>query len=240
MKLKFLGTRGYIEARTRRHRMHSSLLVSYYHRPVMVDCGEDWLGRLEDVNPGAIVITHAHPDHAWGLAQGSPCPVYATRRSWSSMRDFRIEDRRVIRLREHREIEGITFEAFGVVHSTRAPAVGYRIMTGATVVFYVPDLVYIRDRAPALAGVKLYIGDGASVVRPMVRKPKDVLIGHSAIRTQLTWCKKENIPRAVFTHCGSEIVTGDERKLGAAVRRLAKERGVRAEIAHDGMELIVR
>jgi phosphoribosyl 1,2-cyclic phosphodiesterase len=206
----------------------------------MVDCGEDWLGKIETVNPAAIVITHAHPDHAWGLAQGAPCSVYATRTSWSSMRDFRIEDRRVIRLRRPVQIEGMALEAFGVVHSTRAPAVGYRIVAGRAIVFYVPDLVYIRDRGPALSGAKLYIGDGASVLRPMVRKPKDVLIGHSAIRTQLTWCKKENVPRAIFTHCGSEIVTGDERNLGAEIKRLAKERGVRAEIAYDGMELVVR
>jgi hypothetical protein len=29
----------------------------------------------------------------------------------------------------------------------------------------------------------------------------------------LTWCEKEGVPRAIITHCGSEIVTGDERKL---------------------------
>jgi len=39
MKLTFLGTRGNIDARTRRHRMHSSLLVSYYRNRVMIDCG---------------------------------------------------------------------------------------------------------------------------------------------------------------------------------------------------------
>jgi hypothetical protein len=37
--LTFLGTRGEIEARTRRHRMHTSLLVSYRNAHVMIDCG---------------------------------------------------------------------------------------------------------------------------------------------------------------------------------------------------------
>jgi len=41
MKLTFLGTRGEIEARTRRHRMHTSLLVSYRTADVMIDCGLD-------------------------------------------------------------------------------------------------------------------------------------------------------------------------------------------------------
>jgi ribonuclease BN (tRNA processing enzyme) len=65
MKLTFLGTRGKIEARTRRHRMHSSLLVSYRGAKVMIDCGLDWLGKIERPHPNSIVLTHAHPDHAW-------------------------------------------------------------------------------------------------------------------------------------------------------------------------------
>ena len=32
----------------------------------MIDCGADWLKRLPCVAPTAIVITHAHPDHAFG------------------------------------------------------------------------------------------------------------------------------------------------------------------------------
>lgn len=77
MKLTFLGTRGEIEAHTRRHRMQTSLLVSYRSADVMVDCGFGWLGKLNRVDPSAIMLTHAHPDHAWGLKRGAPCPVYA-------------------------------------------------------------------------------------------------------------------------------------------------------------------
>jgi phosphoribosyl 1,2-cyclic phosphodiesterase len=206
----------------------------------MIDCGDDWLGKIKRVNPRAVVITHAHPDHAGGLKEGAPCPVYATTSSWNIMREFKIEDRRTMKLNKATEIEGIAFEAFGVMHSTRAPAVGYKIGAGNAAIFYVPDLVYIRDRSRALSGVKLYIGDGASVIRSMVRKPKDTLIGHTPIRTQLTWCQKESVPRAIFTHCGSEIVTGDERKLKPKIERMAKERGVKAGIAFDGMELVIR
>jgi len=41
----------------------------------------------------------------------------------------------------------------------------------------------------------------------------------------------------VFTHCGSQIVAGDGRSLGAAVWNLGRERGVKARIACDGLEL---
>jgi ribonuclease BN (tRNA processing enzyme) len=81
MKLTFLGTRGVIDARTRRHRMHSSLLVSYRDVSVMIDCGLDWLGKFERLHPAGIALTHAHPDHAWGLRDGAPCPVHAPQKT---------------------------------------------------------------------------------------------------------------------------------------------------------------
>lgn len=240
MKLTFLGTRGHIEPRNRRHRRHSSLKVSYYDREVAIDCGEDWLGEVDDWDFEAIVVTHAHPDHAWGLKEGAPCPVYATRESWEDMEDFDIQEREVVSHREPFEIADITFEAFPVLHSTRAPAVGYRITAGRVTIFYVPDVAWIKDRGEALREVKVYVGDGATITRSLVRKPGDVIIGHVPIRTQLTWCQKESVDRAIFTHCGSQIVEGDERTLGAKVRELARERGVEAEIARDGLEVVLR
>ncbi len=240
MKLVFLGTRGNIESRTRRHYRHSVLQVSYRGSRVIVDWGEDWRGGLDEVRPQAVVVTHAHPDHAFGLKDGAPCPVYATEAAWDEMGRYPIEERRVVRERQPLEIHGMTFEAFGVEHSTRAPAVGYRIAAGRARVFYVPDVVYIHERSEALNGVRLYIGDGATLDRSMVRKREEALIGHAPVRTQLSWCVKEGVPRAIITHCGSQIVEGDERRLGALLREMADERGVEAEIAHDGMEVVLR
>jgi ribonuclease BN (tRNA processing enzyme) len=240
MKLTFLGTRANIEARTRRHSMHTSLLVSYYGKSVMIDCGEDWLGTLDALDIQAIVITHAHPDHAFGLQEGAPCPVYAAAESWEALDDYPIKNRRVIEPRQSQKIAGITFEAFSVDHSTLAPAVGYRISAGRRTVFYVPDVVYIHERAAALSGASLYIGDGVTLSRSMVHKPEDELIGHTPIRTQLTWCQKEGVPKMLVTHCGSQIVEGDENYLKAKLNRMAKARGVEVEIAYDSLDVILR
>jgi hypothetical protein len=60
------------------------------------------------------------------------------------------------------------------------------------------------------------------------------------LRAQLAWCRKEGVPRAIITHCGSEIVTADERKLTAKLRAVATEPGLEARIAYDGMEVILR
>src|SRR5206468_6818602 len=237
MKLTFLETRGEVEARTRRHRMHTSLVVSYRGADVMIDCGLDWLGKLNRVDPNAIVLTHAHPDHAWALKRGAPCPVYAPQKTWQELQLYPIKDRHLIEERTRTKICGITFEAFPVEHSILSPAVGYRVSAGRASIFYVPDLVFIHERAAALKNVQIYIGDGATVTRSFIRRRGKTLIGHSPVRTQLTWCEKEGVPKAIITHCGSEIVTGDERKLSAKLRTIAAERGVEVRIAYDGMKL---
>ena len=110
MKLTFLGTRGEIQARTRRHRMHSSLLVSYRRANVMIDSGLDWLGKFALLHPNAIVLTHAHPDHAWGLQKGAPCPVFAPQKTWRTLKNFRIGNRQLIKERVATKICGIRFE----------------------------------------------------------------------------------------------------------------------------------
>lgn len=239
MKLTFLGTRGYTEVSNRRHRLHSALEVAYESTRIMIDCGEDWQGRLATLDPDAVVVTHAHPDHAWGLKDGAPCPVHATRDTWAAL-DFELEGTRTVRSRAPFSVGDVTFEAFPVEHSTRAPTVGYRVEAGVVTIFYVPDVVYVDDRDEALGGVDLYVGDGSTLTQSMVRKIDDRLVGHTPMRTQLTWCQKVGVPRAVFTHCGSEIIEGDERTLGAELRSMADERGVEVEIAHDGQQMVPR
>lgn len=236
-KLVFIGTRGEIEARTKLHNMHSSLFISAAGQKVMVDCGLDWLGKFQRLKPNAIVLTHAHPDHAWGLKNGAPCPVYAPERTWNSLENCETIERKTINLRSPTEIFGITFEAFPVEHSLRCPAVGYRISCGGSQVFYSPDVVYIPEHTEALGGVDIYIGDGATMARSFVRRRGNQIFGHAPVRTQLTWCQKEHVPRAIFTHCGSEIVTSDSETISTRLAKWAEEKSIQAQVAFDGMEL---
>jgi phosphoribosyl 1,2-cyclic phosphodiesterase len=240
MKLKFLGTRGNIKVRTKIHKMHSSLLVSYYGKKILIDWGEDWLDEKMYFKPNAIIVTHDHPDHSWGLKNGVPCPVYATKKAWEGMENFKIQNKEEIKVREPIDICEMEVEAFPVDHSSRAPAVGYRITAGKVSIFYVPDVVYIPNRNEALTGVKVYIGDGATIKRSMVRKIDNNLIGHVPVSTQLTWCKKEKIPFMIITHCGSEIVKGKKEEIQTKLEKLAEERGIDAWIAYDGMERILK
>jgi hypothetical protein len=127
-----------------------------------------------------------------------------------------------------------------VEHSARAPAVGYRVTAGEVTIFYVPDVVWIHEREEALSACKAYVGDGATMTRSMVRKSDGTLIGHTPVRTQLTWCQKAGVPRAIITHCGSEIVAGDRDTIEARLREMADQRGVEAQIARDGWEVVLR
>jgi ribonuclease BN (tRNA processing enzyme) len=241
MKLTFLGTRGYIDSWNSRHRRHTSTLVTHRGKKVMIDCGEDWLEKVRRLAPDAIIITHPHPDHAFGLKGGTPCPVYAIQKAWEKIKGFPIErsNRRILAIRRVEKIAGIRFEPFSVVHSTRATAVGYRIQAGAAVIFYVPDVVQIHRRSRALRGIHIYIGDGATINRPLVRREKQTnrLIGHTTITEQIAWCQKEGVPCMIITHCGSAIVKGDEDRIKATLNDRAAEYGIALEIAYDGMEV---
>jgi phosphoribosyl 1,2-cyclic phosphodiesterase len=236
MRLTFVGTRGYIEERSRLHRRHSALLVETRFGRALFDCGEDWMGRIEAIAPDVIFITHAHPDHAAGLRAGASCPVYATAETWALLAGFPVREKRVLTDRTVRRA-GLSVRAFGLIHSLRAPAVGFRVAADGAVFFYAPDIVDILDRKRALSGVDLYVGDGASPTRPLVRRHGGSLFGHTTIRAQLGWCAEARIAQAIFTHCGAQIVRADGRRIGAHIRRLGRAQGVNARLAHDGLQI---
>ena len=237
MKLTFLGTRGEIQARTREHRMHSSALVTDRRCRIMIDCGRDWLKRVTKMRLSAIFLTHAHSDHADGLKNGAPCEVFATAETWEKLRNFGIRSRSVVPPHEPIKIGELTFQAFPVEHSLRAPAVGYRLASNNSSVFYVPDVASIPELEQVLSGVSVYIGDGATVRRSLIRQRAGALIGHAPITVQLQWCKQENVPRAFFTHCGSQIVNAGPKATAEEIRTLGHRLSIDAQIAHDGLEI---
>lgn len=235
--LTFLGTRGEIKVHSRKHRRHSALLVERGNARIMIDCGADWLGRLHVIAPTAIVLTHAHADHAGGLARGAPCPVYATSKTLRLLRRFPIHDRRVLSANRATSIAGVRFKAYRVEHSILAPAVGYRVSAKARSFFYLPDVAKLPNPSQVLHGVSVYIGDGATLRRSLVRLRARALIGHAPIVTQLAWCAKAHVNKAIFTHCGSPIVRGDARALSMTLRKLGRDYGIDARFAHDGERL---
>jgi hypothetical protein len=152
---------------------------------------------------------------------------------------YPIHDCRPMPRQQSVTIGGITFKAFPVEHSVRAPAVGYRITVGENSFFYVPDVASIPNGLAALRGIDLYIGDGATIRRSMVRQRNGVSIGHAPIAAQLKWCEQQGVRRAIFTHCGSQIVRGHARHVDTIVRQIGCEHGIDARIAYDGLMLSI-
>lgn len=244
MKIEFLGTRGNIIPHSDLHQRHTVTVITYRGTRVAIDCGRDWLGKIAEIHPNAFVITHAHEDHVNGLYNGSPCPVYATTASWQKLNQFPIKEGYTMQDQVPFTIGALTFEAFFVQHSLIAPAVGYRITAGNTTIFCVHDLLAIKNRSKALRDVQLYIGDGASFNRPIIRYSSSPAhpelvegVGHTTIQEQIEWCKKAKIPRAIFTHCGSQIVKSDPKTIEARVHDYGQLYGIDASIAYDGMHI---
>jgi phosphoribosyl 1,2-cyclic phosphodiesterase len=205
----------------------------------MADCGADWLRRLSEIARSAIVLTHAHMDHAGGLRNGAPCPVYATAKTLDLLRRFPIDDRRRLLLRKEAVIGGVRFEPFAVDHSIRAPAVGLKNSAEGKSFFYVPDVARLRTAKRALHNADFYVGDGATLKRSMVRQKKRVSVGHASIVDQLGWCAKADVRRVIFTHCGSGIVRENPHRLRVILRQLGADCGIDAHVASDGDELVL-
>jgi phosphoribosyl 1,2-cyclic phosphodiesterase len=240
MKLIFLGTRGEINNRTAEHKRHTSLLVSHKNKRIVIDKGTDWLNEEYGFKPDAILITHAHPDHAGGLRNNEPCKVYASGDTIRILKNLRSLD--IVKIEEEKlfSFGDLSFTAFGVEHSLIAPAVGFKITAGTSSVFYSPDLIFIHNRKEALKNVKVYIGDGAAVSMSFIRKRGSKLIGHSKVQQQISWCAKEKVPKAIITHCGSEIVKNGDEKMKKKFREMGNIYGVDVQLAYDGMKILIR
>ncbi len=139
------------------------------------------------------------------------------------------------------DIRGIRFEAHALDHSVIAPAVGYRVTAGAATIFYAPDVLRIRNAAKALDNVRLYVGDGATIARPIVRieRRRGTPVGHVSIMSQLEWCAQAGVPRAIFTHCGRAIVAGPS-DIDSQIRALGREHSIDTQVAFDGLRIAVR
>jgi ribonuclease BN (tRNA processing enzyme) len=211
IELRFFGTRGYVKARSRRHRHHSAFTVEISGFRLLCDFGETNAGRLAELAPDAIFISHAHPDHAFGLAEGTDKPVYAAEETIRILRHLPVRNWRALVPGRRRTIGPFRLAPFPVVHSIRCPCAAARIEVAGRTLAYSGDIVSFEDEASALTGADLYIGDGSTLVSPLVRRHRSgALIGHTTVRAQLGWLARRNIGRAVFSHFGTgPIELGD-------------------------------
>jgi glyoxylase-like metal-dependent hydrolase (beta-lactamase superfamily II) len=92
--------------------VHSAVIVSGGGGRVLIDCGEDWLDRVRRLRPDAILISHAHDDHAAGLKRSAPCGVYASAEAWQAMAAWPLATRYVVPARHPIAVAGLVVEAW--------------------------------------------------------------------------------------------------------------------------------
>jgi ribonuclease BN (tRNA processing enzyme) len=239
IRIHFYGTRGYVEEKSRRHRHHAAFVVSFEGFRLLCDFGQTNQGRLAEISADAIFISHAHPDHGWGLKEGTDLPVYASAITIEILEDLPVSSWRPLDPRRPVAIGPFELTAYPVVHSVRCPCVAGRIRAGRSILVYSGDIISFEDEEAALRGCDLYVGDGSTLVRPLVRRhPSGQLMGHTTVRAQLSWMERRRIPRAIFSHFGKGPIEMGDRELGKKIRSLAAEKApaCRVAIAHDDAE----
>lgn len=242
MRLRFYGTKGYVEAKSRSHVGHSAFTVEAAGFRLLCDFGENRRGRLGDIAPDAVFVSHAHPDHAWGLAEGTDVPVLASAQTHALLGELPLSRRISLEPRRPETVGPFRLTAFPVVHSIRCPCVAARIETPDGVVVYSGDVVSFESPEEALADARVYVGDGSTLTGALVRRhPNGALVGHTTVRAQLGWLGKAGVPRAIFSHFGEEPIAMGDRALTVALKELgaAKAPECRVSAARDGKEFLL-
>ncbi len=242
MLLRFFGTKGYVEEESRAHRGHSAWSLDVEGFRLLCDFGQNRRGMLSKIAPDAIFISHAHPDHAWGLESGTRIPVLASAVTHELTKNLPIADRVVLDPGKAIRVGPLRLAALPVLHSVRCPCVAARIETPEGAVVYSGDIVSFEDPAAALSGAGLYIGDGSTLKGSLVRRHSSgALIGHTTVRAQLGWLARYGVPRAIFSHFGKGPIEMGEAALCGALRELAREKAPGCEVtaARDGWKLEV-
>lgn len=240
MRLRFYGTKGYVEEESSTHAGHSAFTIEHKGFRLLCDFGENRKALLPKIAPDAVFLSHAHPDHSWGLAGGTEVPVHASAVTHEILKEFPLPRRVTLQPEEEARAGPFRLTIFPVVHSVRCPGVAVRIAAGRTVILYSGDIIAFEEPDRALPGADLYIGDGSTLIGSLVRRhASGALMGHTTVRAQLGWLGRRRVPRAIFSHFGKGPIEMGDAALEEKLRELANEKaaGCRVRAATDGLEI---
>ncbi|MGC9435243.1 MAG: MBL fold metallo-hydrolase [Methanomicrobiales archaeon] len=229
MDLQILGTRGEIEESGPWHSRHSGVLVDGC---LLLDLGER---EYLDLNPGAVVITHLHPDHAFFVREAASIDLsmYAPEEHHDGVDVDLLPGK--LALFHH------TIRSFPTHHSKRVRSVALVVEDESTRFCYTGDLIWInREYQSHLEDLDLVITDGSYIRRGgLVRRDPDtgVLFGHTGIPDLIRLFSRFT-DHIRFVHFGSWFFHDIERSR-RRIREIGEEYGVDARATRDGEEICI-
>jgi phosphoribosyl 1,2-cyclic phosphodiesterase len=224
--VSFLGTKGHIEEETPQHKMHTAVLLNYSGHSGLLDFGKLWQGKFQKlvsgVRPSWIALTHAHPDHVGGLeGEEIDIPVYMTEETDKLLAPDKYKIKTRIILKPHTKVkidDSVSIQAVPVSHSVVAPATGFKFYVESDdgreyVIGFFPDMLEIDT--VELEGIDVYVGDGASPFRSILRHVTDGMedVGHASMTQQLNWLVQAGVHTAIFIHRGRQSLVIPDQKL---------------------------
>jgi len=249
-RIQFLGTRGMVEETSRYHSYYSCVkFIADDGKEFIIDVGETWKEFIDNIIPTnvPVIISHAHPDHLFGLEECKRNLRVAISNQSLKSKYFKKEKYENINfeLFEYEKgyfvFSGRKFYTVPIMHSILAPNQILVFSFCGKRICYASDIFHIKKRdRKILDKVDVYIGDGASLTKDIVRWRKEgdkgPFGGHASVRKQLTWCKEHGIPIVVFMHHGSESIKMGYRKLKNRIINLAQDVGYNGKVyvACDG------
>ena len=245
----------------RDRRLRTSALIEFVdakgaERAVLIDAGPDL--REQALRHGmkrldAILFTHNHVDHTWGLdevrrfnaVQDAPIDVYADahteehlRRVYTHIyeRDRNVNDSFVASLIAHRVRAGVAFDVFGLrvmpvplLHG-RLPVLGYRIEGGEGGGGEVLPLAYCTD-VSAIPTESWKMLEGLSVlVLDALRDRRHPT--HLTLEQAVGIAERVDAARTLFVHMSHDLGHAE------TMARLEQSgHAARMALAHDGLTL---
>jgi len=248
-RIIFHGTRGLVEETNKYHKHHTCIEYQANWKPFIIDMGESWLEEKLDALPGGdypIIITHAHPDHLFGLRNLNlkGRTVYISGASlaseyWIEEKDKGYEglDPQVFHRQGVFALEGRRCVAVPILHSIKAPNQALFFEFCGKKICHATDVLSIRkaDRDKYLKNIDIYIGDGSSLRKTLIHfRKKEAKMGkpygHASVKRQLQWARDANVKCCIFTHWGSEAINMGEKALEEEVQKIAKAVGYTGQV----------